>query len=205
MHPNPTFRNAPRDQNLAFARERAFGTLAINADDGPLISHVPFIISDDGATADLHLVRSNPIWRALEGPAAAVITVAGSDGYVSPDWYGVPDMVPTWNYVAVHLRGSLERMDQSALHDLLVRQAASYEARISGKPPWTFDKMTPDTIARMERMIVPVRLRIDSVDGTWKLSQNRDDPARIQAAKQVQNGIGQGLAEIARLMADPPA
>jgi transcriptional regulator len=70
-----------------------------------MISHVPFVLNANGTEAELHLVRSNPIARAVTGPTQAVLAVTGPDGYVSPDWYDTPDQVPTWNYVAVHLRG----------------------------------------------------------------------------------------------------
>jgi len=63
-------------------------------DGAPLLSHVPFLLSEDGRRAELHLVRSNPICRAA--PGAARIAVSGSDGYVSPDQYGIPGQVPTW-------------------------------------------------------------------------------------------------------------
>lgn len=121
MHPNPAFRQASRDENLGFARSRGFGTLAVSAPEGPLLSHVPFLLNGAGTAADLHLVRSNPILRLLDAPRPAVIAVQGPDGYVSPDWYGMPDQVPTWNYVAVHLRGTLEPLPQDALRDLLSR------------------------------------------------------------------------------------
>lgn len=202
MHPNPAFRRNQRAQNIAFAQSRAFGTLCV-VGETPLLSHVPFLLSDDGAQADLHLVRSNPI--AQVGDAAAVIAVNGPDGYVSPDWYGATDQVPTWNYVAVHLRGRLVSLEQDALHDILVRQAAAYEARIFAKAPWSFDKMTPEAIAKMERMIVPMRFQIEVIEGTWKLGQNKDDPVREAAAAQMHTGFGQELAEIAKLMANPPA
>ncbi|WP_371170932.1 FMN-binding negative transcriptional regulator [Aliiroseovarius sp. 2305UL8-7] len=205
MHPNPTFREATLDQNIAFARDRAFGTLAINASDGPLISHVPFILSADGRTAELHLVRSNPIVRALQAPLAAVIAVTGADGYVSPDWYNSDDMVPTWNYVSVHIRGVLQLADPDTLLDLLTRQSAAYEQRLSDKLPWTMDKLSDAQTAKLTRMILPCRLDVDQIDGTWKLGQNREDTARLSAANKMPSGIGQELQEIARLMADPPA
>ena len=42
MHPNPAFRGESDARSLAFARERAFGTLAVNADGGPLLSQRSF-------------------------------------------------------------------------------------------------------------------------------------------------------------------
>ena len=205
MHPNPSFRKVPQEQNLKMARARGFGTLAVNGPDGPLISHIPFIVSDDGALVEFHIVRSNPIALLLKQPCAAVIAITDCDGYISPDWYGEENLVPTWNYVAVHLRGRAELAPQDSLRDLLVRQSAAYENRLDSKPPWTMDKLSPEDSVRMQRMILPVRLHIDSIDGTWKLGQNKGDAARQNAASLVTTGLGQGLKQLAHLMKDPPA
>lgn len=198
MHPNPAFRGETEDRHLGFVRDRGFGTLAINAADAPLLAHVPFLLSDDGATADLHLVRSNPIARAA--PAKAVIAVSGPDGYVSPDWYGVADQVPTWNYVAVHLRGQLEPLPAETMRDMLDRQSAHFEDQLAPKPSWTTDKMTPGVMERMMRAISPFRLHIESIDGTWKLSQNKPGDVRLAAAEQIETGAGAELARLADLM-----
>ncbi|MEN8742753.1 MAG: FMN-binding negative transcriptional regulator [Phaeobacter gallaeciensis] len=200
MHPNPIYHDANRAQNLDFARTRAFGVLAVSTAEAPLISHVPFLLSEDGTSADLHLVRSNPITRVLKTPQAARLAVSGPDGYVSPDWYGLADQVPTWNYVAVHLTGSLEQRPQDELLGLLDRQSAFYEARLLPKPPWHSDKMDREALERMMRMIVPVRLSIETVEGTWKLNQNKPEPARTAVADQITTGIGAELDDLARMM-----
>ena len=201
MHPNSSFRTETFEQNVAFARERAFGVLAINGPEGPVMSHVPFLVDDSGTRVDLHLVRSNPIARALKAPLAAKIAVIGPDGYISPDWYEVADQVPTWNYVAVHLHGRLELRPQDELIALLERQSAFFEDRLAPKPPWTTDKMTPDVLDRMMRQIVPCRMVIDTVDGTWKLNQNKPDAVRLRAADYVDAyGIGAETRILAALM-----
>ncbi|MDE4304991.1 FMN-binding negative transcriptional regulator [Phaeobacter gallaeciensis] len=200
MHPNPIYHDADRAQNLDFARTRAFGVLAVSTTEAPLISHVPFLLSEDGTSADLHLVRSNPISRMLKTPQPARLAVSGPDGYVSPDWYGLADQVPTWNYVAVHLTGRLEQRPQDELLGLLDRQSAFYEARLLPKPPWHSDKMEPEALERLMRMIVPVRLSIETVEGTWKLNQNKPEPARTAVADQITTGFGAELDDLARMM-----
>jgi len=199
MHPNPVYHTASRAENLAFAAERAFGVLTVAVEGAPLLSHVPFVVSGD--VVDLHLVRSNPIARALGQPLQAVLAVSGPDSYVSPDWYGIDDQVPTWNYVAVHLSGTLERRPQEELRDVLDRLSAQFEDRLRPKQPWTADKMDAQALDRMMRMIVPCRLRIETVDGTWKLSQNKPDAVRERAASQMRGfGIGAEVADLAGLM-----
>ena len=205
MHPNPIFRQAETQQNLGFARDRGFGILSINGDTGPLMAHIPFLLNSAGTSADLHLVRSNPIIRALTTPQQAVIVINGPDGYISPDWYGVTDQVPTWNYVAVHLRGSLELLPDDQIRDMLDRQSAHFEDQLKPKTPWKTAKMTPDVRDRMMRQILPCRLTITAVDGTWKLGQNKTEEVRQRAAHQVQSAhIGTDTALLAALMLAPP-
>jgi transcriptional regulator len=202
MHPNPAFRQTPTDSNLAFARERGFGILSVNGAEGPLAAHIPVLIAPDGATADLHLARSNPIARTAL-PAPALFAVAGPDAYVSPDWYGLPDQVPTWNYVAVHLRGTLAPLPVETLRDHADALSARFEADLRPKTPWTSAKMSEGVMERMMRMILPFRLTITSIEGTWKLNQNKPAEARIAAAGALASTAAESAATaLARLMRD---
>ncbi len=201
MHPNPVFRQQTMDRNLAFARGRGFGTLSISADPVPMLAHVPFHIDDDGAYAELHLVRSNPIARAIQHPTPAIIAVAGPDGYISPDWYEDKGQVPTWNYIAVHVKGRLMPMDTAHIRAHLDRLSAEFEARLAPKKPWTTAKMPPEVLQRMMRQILPFRFTIDAIDGTWKLNQNKSAADRAGAAGALaQSPIGQDVATLAALM-----
>ena len=203
MHPNPSFRKVADDVTLGFVRTRAFGVLAVNAEAGPLLSHVPFLLSEDGGAAGLHLVRSNPIARCDGVPA--VIAVSGPDGYVSPDWYGHDDQVPTWNYVAAHVRGRLERLGDHLMRDMLDRQSACYEERLLPKRPWTVGKMSSEALDRLMRSILPFRLHVERIDATWKLNQNKPEAARRGAADAMAgSAIGQETEVLARLMRSPP-
>lgn len=201
MHPNPAFRQATSAQNLAFARARSFGLLAVNAAEGPLISHIPFQLAEDCLSLDLHLVRSNPIARLLATPQPATLAITGPEGYVSPDWYGLEDQVPTWNYVAVHLRGTLSLLPEDELRPLIDRLSAQFESRLAPKAPWTSSKMPPATMDRLMRMIVPCRMTVDEVQGTWKLAQNKPEAARLAAADGLESAaLAPEAAALAALM-----
>lgn len=204
MHPNRAFQDHSTEHNISFARSRAFGTLATNGDEGPLTAHVPFLLEPGGKTAELHLVRSNPIAR-LALPVPCVITIMGPDSYISPDWYEVADQVPTWNYIAVRLRGHLHALPQEDLHALLNRLSEHFEQRLSPKRIWTSDKMSDGVMDRMMRMISPFRMDVTKIEGTWKLGQNKPDHARLSAAENVKaGGIGTDLADLAGMMTRLP-
>ena len=203
MHPNPVFRQTPEQHNINFARDQGFGALCTGSEDGaPLISHIPFLLSEDGSLAEFHLVRSNPIARQLkEGAAPARLAVQGPHSYISPDWYRAEDQVPTWNYVAVHLTGQIDLLPEESLRDLIDRQSARMEQRLRPKSPWTSEKMTPEVLKKMMRQIVPCKMKVNEVLGTWKLNQNKTDEVRLRAADQVaDHGLGQETAHLAALM-----
>lgn len=197
MHPNPAFRATPEAEARAMAAARGFGVLAVNGPEGPLAAHVPFEI--EGDAVGLHLARSNPIAR-LDLPVAAVLMVPGPDAYVSPDWYGTEDQVPTWNYVAVHLRGVLEALPDEALRPHLDRVSAHFEARLLPKRPWVADKMSEGAMARMMRGIRPFRLAVTAVDSTVKLNQNKPEEVRARAAAALAGRPDAGSREIAAMM-----
>jgi transcriptional regulator len=199
MHTNPSFRTTTAAENLAFARQRGFGILMANGAEGPLASHIPFLLDAEGQTAELHLTRSNPIARLAQA-APALIAVSGPDAYVSPDWYGIEDQVPTWNYVAVHLRGVLEPMDVEAMRGHVDALSAEHEGRLLPKAPWVSDKMSDGVMPRMMRMILPFRLTITSVEGTWKLNQNKAADVRARAAQALAGQADPGAQAIAALM-----
>lgn len=201
MNPNPVFHTQTDAYNLGYARARAFGVLAMNGSEGPLLSHIPFMVDEDDRAVWLHLVRSNPIVQQLEAPCAAKIAVSGPDSYVSPDWYGVKDQVPTWNYVAVHLSGTLELRPQGELHALLDRQSAYFEDRLAPKVPWTSGKMSDGLMSRMMRATAPCKMTLTGISGTWKFNQNKPSDVRLRAAEHVaRDGQGTDLQVLAKLM-----
>jgi transcriptional regulator len=61
--------------------------------------------------------------------------------------------------------------------------------------------MSDGTMDRMMRMILPFRLIIDTIDGTWKLNQNKPAEARLAAATALEARGGEPAATaLAHLM-----
>jgi transcriptional regulator len=198
MHPNPIYRRTTDARAFDLVRDRAFGQITLTGPDGLLASHIPVLLAPDETTLDMHLVRSNPILRLLDTPQDALLAVMGPDGY------GADDQVPTWNYAAVQIRGTLEALDHATMHDMLDRQSAHFEDQLP-KTPWTTAKMTPDVLEKMMRQIVPCRMTITDVQSTFKLNQNKPDDVRLRAADAMESsGIGMETATLAALMRNPP-
>jgi transcriptional regulator len=175
MHPTPLFQVTDRAPLLAQLRVQPFVTLAAAPDGRARVAHAPVVIHETDGALELHfhLSRGNALAPFLVAGFRAVAVSLGPDAYVSPDWYGAPDQVPTWNYLTVEVEGPVDVMDEAELVDLLDRLSAQEEAKLAPKPPWTRAKMSPGRFDVMLRGIVGGRLSIERLEGTTKLSQNK--------------------------------
>ena len=189
MHPNRGFAWEDREAMLAFIGDIAFATICA---DGPVLVHAPVLVRGPDRLL-FHISRGN---RAKLDDRRAIVSVLGPDAYISPDWYGVDDQVPTWNYLAVEAEGPLRRLDEAELADLLDRLSAAHEARLAPKPEWTRAKMTAGRFEAMLKAIVGYELTIEALRGTRKLGQNKDEAQRRAAA----SGLAPFNPEMAALM-----
>ena len=174
------------------------------ADGGPVATHLPVLLAcDEGpyGTLHFHLARANPQWQASKG--AALVIFPGPDGYVSPSAYPAKAehgrVVPTWNYVTVHASGQPEFYhDADRLLALVSRLTARHEAGRAA--PWAVTDAPAAYTAQMLRAIVGVSLRIETLQGKWKLGQNRSkaDQAGLLAFYDAQGPAYEPLAEVAR-------
>jgi transcriptional regulator len=147
---------------------------------GMLASLLPFIYDPSaGAQGSLlgHLARNNEQWKTPVLGEALVI-VRGPDGYVSPSWYPAKAehgrVVPTWNYVTVHVYGKLSVHDDALWVDALVRRLTGKHEAIRARP-WSVDDAPPGFVAGQVRAIVGIELAITRIEAKAKLSQNRSD------------------------------
>ncbi|MBL6082458.1 FMN-binding negative transcriptional regulator [Belnapia sp. T18] len=179
MYVHPAF-HIDHDQAFRLLQDRAFGTLVV-ADPAarPAAVHLPFLAhrtAEQGFRVELHVARANRLHELIspEGQPA-LLTCQGPDAYISPDWYGTPNQVPTWTYVAVHLTGKLFVLPEQDGPAHLDRLSAKFENRLLPKHPWTADKMNVSRRAAMTRAVVTLDLIVppDGIDAQSKLIQHK--------------------------------
>jgi transcriptional regulator len=178
MHPDRRFAWEDRDAMLAFIGEVAFCTICV---DGPAVMHAPVVVAPPDRLR-FHVSRANRAAKSLEG-GRALVSCLGPDAYISPDWYGTPDQVPTWNYVAVEAEGPLRRLETDELVALLEDLAVPHEARLAPKPAWTQAKMSAERFEGLLKAIVGFELSIEDLRGTRKLGQHKQHAERVGAAE----------------------
>jgi transcriptional regulator len=151
-----------------------------------------------------HLALANDQWRSAQPGAQALAIVHGPQAYISPSWYESTARhgrsVPTWNYDAVHLTGTLTvHRDAQWLREMVTRLTRRYED--SRPRPWSVSDAPPEYIDGQLRGIVGLELRVTSVEAKQKLSQNRSAADQTGAIAGLRGEPGPGPAAIADQMA----
>jgi transcriptional regulator len=154
------------------AEHHPFGTLVSQVEDAPFASHLPVLYkrTDGEVTLTGHWARPNPQWREIE-TQRALFLFQGPHAYISPRWYvDAPKQVPTWNYVAAHVYGTIRLIQEGPeLEHIVVSLAEKFES--GATTPWSLADSDPANRARL-RGIVGFELRSTSVQVKLKLNQN---------------------------------
>jgi transcriptional regulator len=154
------------------------GELITYGSDGIEASLIPMLISDDVRTITGHQAKANRQWSRAD-PSVPVLAIwRGADAFVSPNFYPSKledgKVVPTWNYLVVQARGTIafhherewKRSQVAALTDWHEAGSAA---------PWSIDDAPDDYIDGRLSAIVGFDIQVTSIEGKWKLSQNRSE------------------------------
>jgi len=181
----------------ALVRHVGSAQLVTVGDDGyPRATLLPVVW--EGDEVRMHLARANPHWKEIADDAPVLLVVDGAQAYVSPSWYaGKAEhgrVVPTWNYSAVQIRGRARvHEDPERLLASVTELTDLHEGR--EPTPWQVDDAPPAFVAGQLRGIVGLDVRVESVVGKAKLSQNRSEVDRRQVVEGlVARGRGQDAA-----------
>jgi len=207
MHRPSAFREDRIAVLQALMRRHPFATLVTRIGDEIVASHLPMLLDAEPAplgTLHGHLARANVEVARDHGPMRALAIFHGPQGYVSPSWYPTKQetgaVVPTWNYAVVHARGTLTRIDDAGwLAGFIRRLTDTHEARFAA--PWSVDDAPADFVAKLLPGIVGLALRVETLEGKWKLSQNRPPADRdgvVAALAASDDPADRALAELMR-------
>lgn len=199
MYTPSAFAEADLSRLHDFIESHSFGVL-ISTTRELTASHLPFLLERQSGTCGKligHMARANPQWQQDDGSAVLVV-FAGPHAYVSPSWYEARDVVPTWNYVAVHVSGTFRRIDEPAAVTRIVRDTVDrYE---QARPrPWSLDG-SPGFVDRLVRMVVGFEIQITRIEGAWKLSQNHTVERRERVVRGLRESADSGAQAVAGLM-----
>ena len=168
------YKNDNEQEIRDFLQKNSFGIL-VNQTDGKLwATHIPLEldINENGKQVlNGHLSKENPQWKSFASDTQVLAIFSGSHSYISASWYD-HENVPTWNYIAVHVYGTIKIVEGEALMRGLKKLVDKYES--NSENPVRIEELSKKTMMQT-RGIVAFEIEIDDIQAVKKMSQNRDD------------------------------
>jgi transcriptional regulator len=191
--------------------EHPLGALVVNGANGLDANHLPFEVNPTaGAHGHLiaHVARANPVWREVKDGDEVLVIFRAADAYISPNWYPTKHethrQVPTWNYQAVHVHGTIAiRDDEKFVRGVVGRLTRTHESRTQPERPWKMSDSAKEYIDQALTAIVGIEIAISRIVGKWKLGQNKEERDRVGAAEALRQR-GEHATSAAMLKAAPP-
>ena len=187
--------NEDQDQIREFLKNNAFGILICTGTGNPMATHLPLEFEEGGNGMGLlhgHFARANPQWKHIGEGEEVLCIFSGPHCYISSSWYQEEE-VPTWNYMAVHVRGQYRKQSEEELWASLHKLVDTYEK--DSDQPLSLHQLSPGTL-RQVRGIVGFEISITSLEAVYKLSQGREaDHPRIMDELRKRGGASASVAE----------
>lgn len=205
MYRPSAFREDRPEVLQALVDGHRLGTLVTHSAAGLEANLVPFTAdwsAGPHGTLRAHLAKTNDQFAALAAGAEALVIFQGPETYITPSWYPSKvehgKVVPTWNYVAVEVRGRARVVDDAAwlrtqVAELTAAQEATREHR------WAVDDAPAPYVDAQLKGIFGIEIPIDRIEGKWKASQNRPEADRMGV---VEGLCSDGATEMAAIVAE---
>ena len=202
MYVPESFQITDRESLNRLMRDYSFATLITQAEDRPFANHLPLNFDPTRGphgTLNGHMVRANPQWRHFAAGGEALAIFQGPHAYVSPSWYVGERNVPTWNYATIHAYGTPRLIeDDATLRRHLTELVTTHEA--AQPQPWSIDVLPSNYVAGMLKGIVGFEMPITTLQGKFKLNQNRAAEDRRGVIAALENRDDDLSREVAALM-----
>ena len=196
-HPE-IFAQNDRAAQQALMEQHPFAVLLSNGKAGLEANPLPFLYCPDSQKLLAHVSRGNPVWRNVKSGAEVLVVFQGVNTYISPNYYASKardgKVVPTWNYIAVEVRGRLHWvMDTAAKREIVERLTTRHEA--SQASPWQVSDAPEDYLQGKLAGIVGLEVAIDTIQGKGKLNQNHPEENRRSVIAALQQPLQQPLQQ----------
>lgn len=180
-------------------RANPFAILISSTDEGPFATHAPLIIRETEAHVIVrgHVAKANPHWHHLEHQPHCLIIFHGPHAYISPANYATREVVPTWNYGAVHVYGNARVFfAPGELLGILNELIPMFEPAYAEQ--WA--SLTQAYRDRMLSHIVGFEVAVTKIEAKFKLSQNRTREEQANIIKSLDAAADTAISGVARLM-----
>ena len=181
---------------IDFMKENAFAFITGMGENYPVATQIPLAIKikEDKIFLEGHMMKKTDHHLAFEKNNNVLVLFTGPHCFVNAIWYTDPHMGSTWNYMTVHAKGKITFMDEEGTRNA-VKDISDKYAGISSES--AFDNLPKEYIDHMVKAIVGFSIEVESIQNTFKLSQNRDEASQKNIIEQLRKRGDANSAAIA--------
>jgi transcriptional regulator len=201
MYLPPHFAETDAAEIAAIMADAPLAALVARTNEGLVANHLPLLAESTERLVG-HVALANDILRLIPEGGDVLAIFRRDDAYITPNSYPTKAEhhrhVPTWNYQAVHVQGTIHfQHDDRAKRKAVGLLTRWQERRLNGDAAWRMADAPADYMDKMLAGIVAFHIEITGVIAKSKLSQNRD---AVDHRGAVDNLMARGKAAIAGAM-----
>ena len=195
------YKNENPEEIRNFLKNNSFGIL-VNQTEGKLWgTHIPLELETNLQGKEVlfgHISKENPQGNSFadHNHNEVLAIFNGPHSYISSSWYD-HENVPTWNYIAVHVYGTIRIIDGEEMLFAMKKLVDKYEA--ASKNPIKIEDLSAKTMRQLNG-ITAFEIEITEIQAVKKLSQNRDDKNHKTIISELENQNSSNANAIAQAM-----
>lgn len=179
-------------------RRNSLASLISAAEGRVEASHLPLVYDEERGILTGHFALANPHWRHFESPRPALAIFQGPHAYISPSIYATEPNVPTWAYVVVHARGVPRLLSEEKAVDQMIGMVRAFDPQLKGA------STERGFVTSKARGIRAFEMKIDGLEGKFKIGQNKTDADRLSAGRALLQSQDAVDREMGRLYLEGP-
>ncbi|QCE41884.1 FMN-binding negative transcriptional regulator [Psychroserpens sp. NJDZ02] len=169
LYPPKKHQDSDKKHLIQVIKTYPLATVISVKNNKPLVTHLPLIYRESDGKLIGHIDIYNPQTEVLQNQNDITILFSGPQCYISPSIYTTTQL-PTWNYIKVHLTGTVSRIDnKDQLKQSLITMTEFLEAP---DHKYVLESDNP----RLDKNLDYIKLfeiSIDTWEGKFKLSQDK--------------------------------
>jgi transcriptional regulator len=196
LYPPKKHQDSDKKHLIEVMKTYPLATVISVKDNTPLITHLPLIYRASDGKLVGHIDIYNPQTELLKDLNEVTLIFSGPQCYISPSIYTTTQL-PTWNYIKVHLTGTVQRIENKAeLKQSLIDMTSFLEAP---DHKYVLEADNP----RLDKNLDYIKLfeiTIETWEGKFKLSQDKKpkdtENARLELLKTNQEQVKTFLDQV---------
>jgi len=197
MYKLPYFTEKNPEKVFDFMKRNPFAIISGVYNNFPVATHVPLEIKkiDDQLFLTGHIMKETDHYKAFLENQNVLVIFSGPHCYISASWYVQKNVTTKLNNMDVYVKRKIKFTDEEGTKKIIENITDQYEKSDSAA---AFNNLPKDYLERLSKAIAGFTIEIESIENTFKLSQNHDEETKkqiIENLRKLSDGYSYQIAD----------